>query len=49
MKLGMKINLQQVLQVHNHDTNQISYLIENDGEWVEISEEKYNQLLEANQ
>lgn len=48
MEMDLKINLQQVLQIHNNDTNQDSFLIEKDGKWIEINEEEYNQLIEAN-
>lgn len=47
MELKVKVNLQQALQVYNHDTKEYSYMVESNGEWVEITEDEYNQLLEA--
>jgi len=44
MQKNFKIKATQILQIHNDDTNETEYLIEKDGEWVKITEDKYEQI-----
>ena len=44
LELKLKANITQVIEIHNHETNENSFLYEKDGEWIEITEEEYNQI-----
>ena len=45
-QLNLKAKISQMIQIHNEDTNQNSYLIEQNGEWVEITENEYNKKID---
>ena len=45
MNLGMKMKVQQIIQIHNNDTNQDEFLMEEDGEWVKLTQEEYNFMI----
>ena len=49
MQLNLKATMTQMIQIHNEDTNQNSYLIEQNGEWVEITEDEYNKKIRGKQ
>lgn len=48
MELNIKANIQQVIEMFDHDTNEKIFFIEKNDEWVQINEQEYNQILEAN-
>ena len=48
-QLNLKAKISQMIQIHNKDTNQNSYLIEQNGEWVEITEDEYNKKIRGQQ
>lgn len=49
MDMGMSLNVKQILQVHDNDTNKDHFLIEKGGKWVEITKEEYNQFFRGEQ
>ena len=48
-QLNLKAKISQMIQIHNEDINQNSYLIEENGEWVEITEDEYNKKIRGQQ
>ncbi len=46
IEISNKIKIQQIIEVINNDTNEISYLIMNDTdkEWKHITQEEYNNI-----
>lgn len=42
LQLNLNMNMTQMIQIHDHDTGQDSYLIEQNGEWVKITKDEYN-------
>jgi len=38
----MKTNIQQLICIHNNDTNQDTYFVEKNNEWVKITQEEYD-------
>lgn len=48
-QLNLKAKISQMIQIHNEDTNQNSYLIEQNGEWVEITEDEYKKKIRGQQ
>ena len=49
MRLNLKMKMTQMLQIHDHDKNEDYFLIEQDGEWLKITEEEYNQQIRGKQ
>ena len=45
LQLNLKMNMTQMIQIHDHDTGQDSYLIEENGEWVKITQNEYNKMI----
>jgi len=43
--LNLHMKVQQMIQIHNNDTNQDEFLIEQDGEWVRLTQEEYNTIV----
>lgn len=39
------LNIQQVIEVTNKDTNEISFLVYSDNEWKTISQEEYKKII----
>lgn len=48
-KLNMKMNMTQMLQIHDEETGKNSYLIEKDGKWVKATEDEYNKKIRGQQ
>lgn len=48
MKINMKTNIQQVIEMFNHDTNEKIFYLEKNNKWIQITEQEYNKILEAN-
>lgn len=44
MDLPLKVKMNHVIEVYNHDTNQNEFLLMKNDEWVKISEEQYNKI-----
>lgn len=38
----MKTNIQQLICIHNNDTNQDTYFVEKNNKWVKITQEEYD-------
>lgn len=40
--IQMKTNIQQLICIHDNDTNQDTYFVEKNNEWVKITQEEYD-------
>lgn len=45
----MKMKVQQIIQIHNNDTNQDEFLMEQNGAWVKLTQEEYNNIIRGQQ
>lgn len=45
MKIKTEIETKQIIEVKNNDTGEVSFLIENNGEWETISQDEYYKIL----
>lgn len=43
----LKAKIEEIIEVTNHETNEKSFLLLKDGEWINVSEEEYNIFLEG--
>ena len=45
MKMTAKI--EEIIEVYNHETNEKSFLLLKNNEWININEQEYNKILEG--
>ena len=43
--LDMKMKIQQIVEIHDNDTNEDYFLIEHNGEWLKTTKEEYNNII----
>ena len=48
MNINLKTNVQQIIEIFDHDTNEKKYYLEKNNKWIQITKHKYNKILEAN-
>lgn len=47
MNLDMHANIQQVIEVTNKDTNEISFMVYQNNEWKKISQKEYQKIIKG--
>jgi hypothetical protein len=47
MKLTTEAEIKQIIEIVDKETGQKNFLIEEDGEWIQITKEKYYQILQG--
>lgn len=47
MKLATEAEIKQIIEIVDKETGQKNFLIEEDGEWIQISKEKYYSILQG--
>lgn len=47
MKLTTEAEIKQIIEIIDKETGQKNFLIEEDGEWIQISEDKYHEIIQG--
>ena len=45
--MHLKTKIEEMIEVINNDTGERSFLVLKDNEWVQITQDEYNKLLEG--
>lgn len=45
--MHLKTKIEEIVEVTNHDTNEKSFFVLKDDEWIHINENEYNKILEG--
>lgn len=49
MKLDLKTNMKQVIQITNNDTGEKEFLLEKNGKWEKITKKDYQKIIRGKQ
>lgn len=47
MNLDMQANIQQVIEVTDKETNEVTYMVYHDNEWKSISRKEYQKIIKG--